>query len=107
MQNNLSCWFEEQKFEKSIQNLLDHLIIFLFGSQKILEHLDEIRVANLNSDSLSSADCGNEHDTLENDIIFSETINQVVVDEVQEVGSLDGLLPLVSRDVDHGTEELK
>ena len=33
MQDNVSGWCEEEELEEGIQDLLDHLIVFLFGSK--------------------------------------------------------------------------
>tara|TARA_B110000285_G_C14870979_1_gene489175 strand:+ start:516 stop:713 length:198 start_codon:yes stop_codon:yes gene_type:complete len=62
-QNNVSCWSEEQEFEEGVQDLLHHLIIFLLGTQKVLEHVDQIRRGYHLSDVFSSANCGYKHDT--------------------------------------------
>lgn len=43
VENDVSCWREEEELEESVQNLLDHFVILLFGSEKVLKHLDEER----------------------------------------------------------------
>lgn len=40
VQHDLSRGLEEQELEEGVQNLLHHLVVFLLGSQQILEHLD-------------------------------------------------------------------
>jgi hypothetical protein len=87
--------------------LLNHFIILLLGSKKVLQHLDQVGLSNLTSDSFSSTDGGDQHYRLEDDIIFSETVDKIVVDEVQKVCLIDYLVPLVGGNVDHGAQELK
>ena len=61
-QNDVPCWSEEQEFEESVQDLLNHLIILLLGSEKILEHVYEVRGGYHLSDIFSSANSRNQHD---------------------------------------------
>ena len=39
MKDDLSGGLEEQEFEEGVQDLLDHLVVLLLGSKKVLEHL--------------------------------------------------------------------
>ena len=43
VKNDVSCWCKEEELEESVEDLLDHFVIFLFGSEKILQHFDEER----------------------------------------------------------------
>jgi hypothetical protein len=40
VKDDLTCGLEEQEFKECVENLLDHLIVFLLGAQQILQHLD-------------------------------------------------------------------
>lgn len=41
VENDVSRWCEEEELEESVQDLLDHFVILLFGSEEILQHFDE------------------------------------------------------------------
>jgi hypothetical protein len=95
VQDDLACRLEEKEFEECVENLLHHLIIFLFGAEKVLEHLYEERAGDLLSDVIISTNSGDENHTLEDDVIFSVAIDEVVVQEFYHVGVVDDLLPFV------------
>jgi hypothetical protein len=107
VEHHVSCWFEEQELEEGVKDLLDHLVVLLLGSKKVLNHLNQIRISNEIGNLLGTTDGGNEHNTLEHNIVFGEAVNQIVVDEFQEVSFFDNDFPVVGWDVDHGTQELK
>jgi len=58
MEDNLSCGLKEEELEKGIQDLLNHLIVFLFSSKEVLKHLNQIGRGNMLSDLVISADSG-------------------------------------------------
>ena len=107
MEDNVSSWGEEEELEEGVQDLLHHLVIFLLGAEQILQHLNQIRGGNHRSDTVGSANGRNEHDALENDIIFGKAIYELGVNELDEVGLFDDLLPAVGVHVDHCTKKLK
>lgn len=36
VKHDVPCWCEEEELEERVQNLLDHFVIFLFGSEEVL-----------------------------------------------------------------------
>jgi hypothetical protein len=58
MEDYLSCGLKEEELEKGIQDLLNHLIVFLFSSKEVLKHLNQIGRGNMLSDLVISADSG-------------------------------------------------
>lgn len=36
VKHDVSCWSKEEELEERVQNLLDHFVIFLFGSEEVL-----------------------------------------------------------------------
>ena len=107
MEDNVSGWSEEEELEESVQNLLDHLVIFLFRSKQVLQQLYQIRRSNCLGDLIVSADCSDQHHTLQDDIVFSRTVEQVVVKELYQVPLFDLLCPLVCWDVDHSSKKFE
>ena len=42
VEHDVSCWREEQELEEGVENLLHHFIVFLLGSEEVLQHLDKV-----------------------------------------------------------------
>ena len=82
---------------------MDHFVIFLLGSEKILQHIDQIWRCNHLRNILSSANGWDKHDTLQNYIIFGESIYKIVMNELDKVSFLDNFFPVIGRNIDHGS----
>lgn len=106
MQDNLSGRFEEKELEECVQDLLNHLIVFLLCSQKILEHLDQVRGCDMLCDLVISGDGCYQHDAFKHDIVFGITVHKVVMKELDEICAMHDFIPLVGVNVDHCSEEL-
>lgn len=104
---NLARRLEEEKLEECLQDLLHHLVILLFGTEQILQHLDEIRVCDLVCNELRATNGGNKHDALENDIILGKAVHQISVDKLEEVCFLDDFFPMVRRNINHSSKQLE
>lgn len=107
MQHYVTGRLEEQELEESVEDLLYHLIIFLFGPEQVLQHLNQIGFRNDPGNRFGSSDSGDKHHALENDVVLSEAVDEVVVDELEEVCPLYRFLPCVVLDVHHGAEEFE
>jgi len=107
VQYQLSCWPEEHQFEKSIQNLLHHFIILLFGAKHILQQFYQITVRNLLGGLVVSAQGTDKHHTLEHDVVLCIAVHELVLQELEDAFTFHHLVPPVSRHVHHGTEKLK
>jgi hypothetical protein len=107
VQHKLSRWPEEHQFEKSIQNLLHHFIVFLFGAKHILKEFDQIAVRNLLGSLVVSAQSTDKHHAFEHDVVFCISVHQLVLQKLKDTFTLHHLVPPVCRHVDHGAEKLK
>ena len=107
MEDNVSRWSKEEELEECVQNLLDHLVIFLLRAKQVLQQLDQIRRSNRLCDLVVSADCSDQHHALQDDIILSCTVEEMVVEELYQVPLFDFLCPLVCWDVDHCSKKFK
>jgi NhaP-type Na+/H+ or K+/H+ antiporter len=75
VQNNFSCRSKKQEFKESVQNLLNHFIIFLLGTEHILQKFNQMGTSNTFSSKVIAAKGATEHNAFKNNIIFSETIH--------------------------------
>jgi hypothetical protein len=82
MQDYLSRRLEEQEFEECVEDLLNHFIVFLLGSQQVLKHLDEVGGCDVLANLVISANSGNQHHTLEDYVVFGVSIHEVVMKEL-------------------------
>ena len=71
MQNDIPRRAEEEELEEGVQNLLDHLVVFLLRSKQVLQQFDQIRGSNGLSDLIVPAYSSYEHHALQHDIVFS------------------------------------
>ena len=82
MQHDLTRRLEEEELEEGVQDLLDHLIVLLLGSQQILKHLDQVRGSYVLRDFIITADSSYQHHTFEDYIILSIAVHEVVMKEL-------------------------
>jgi hypothetical protein len=104
VQHQLSSWPEEHQFEKGIQNLLHHFIVFLFGAKHILEEFYQIAVRNLLGGLVVSAQGTNKHHALEHDVVLCIAVHELVLQKLKDAFTLHHLVPSVCRHVHHGSE---
>ena len=95
MQHDIPRGSKEQEFEECVEDLLHHLIILLLGSKQVLQQLNQIRACNHGGDLIVPANGAHQHNTLQENIILSILINQVVVHKLNEVVLSDFLLPQI------------
>lgn len=101
----LPRWPKEQELEESIQNLLNHLVILLFGTEHILQELDQVGFSDHLSSDIISAHCTAQHHAFENHIIFSVAGHQLRLQKVDNTLVFHSEFPLVGWDVDHSSKQ--
>lgn len=57
MQHDISRRTEEQKLEESVQNLLNHFVVLLFGTQEVLKQFDKVGRGDCLSDVVITTNC--------------------------------------------------
>lgn len=107
VQNDFAGWTVKEEFEKCIQNLLNHLIIFLFSSQHILQQANQVAVCNHLSCWFIATNSATKHNTLKNYVVFCVAIHQMVVKKFYNILLFHNLQPLVGRDVNHRADQLQ
>lgn len=107
MEDDFSGRPKEEELEEGVENLLNHLVVFLLGAKHILQQLNQVRLGYLLGDLVIPRDSANQHDALKNDIVFCEAVHQMIVEEFDDAVALQIVTPLVRRDVNHGAEQLK
>lgn len=100
-------WSEEEELEESVQDLLDHFIVFLFGSKQVLQQFDKIRGCDDLSNLIISTDRANKHHAFQNDIIFCISVHQVIVEELNHIPLFNLFLPFVSWHVNHCSKKFE
>jgi hypothetical protein len=106
MQHNLTCGTKEQELEEGVQDLLHHFVVFLLSAQQVLKKLDQVRRSNCLRDVVITADGADQHDTLQQDVIFCVSVHQVVMKKLNQVPLFNLLRPEIGRNVDHCSEQL-
>jgi len=107
VQHDLPRWSKEQELKESVQNLLNHFVVFLLRAQQFLQQFYQVRARNYLSNIVVPADGSDEHDALKKDVVLSILVHKVVVDESDEVEFLYLVHPQVRWDVNHGSKQLK
>jgi len=105
VQNNFAGRPKEKEFEKSIQNLLHHLIVLLLRTEHILQQPDQVALSNDTSCVIIPAHGAAEHDTLQDHVIFRIAIHQLRLQEFDEALLCHGFKPLIRRYVDHSAQQ--
>jgi len=95
MQDDISSRLKEQKFQKNIEYLLDHLVVFLFGSKHVLQQLNEVRRCYDVGNLVVSAKSTDKHETFKNDVVFRKAVDQVIVNEFDHVSLLCDCCPVL------------
>ena len=107
MEYNLPCRSEEEELEECVQYLLHHLIVLLLGSEQVLQELDQVGLRNDGCNLIIPANGAYKHDTLQQDIILSILIDQMIVNVLNEVELVDLFSPQISWNVDHGSQKFQ
>jgi len=105
IQNNLPRGPKEQELEEGVEDLLDHLVVFLLRAEHVLQQLDQVRVGDHVSCDVVSAHCAAQHHALEHHVVLRIPRHQLRLQKVNDALLLHGEFPLVGGDVDHGAEQ--